>query len=117
MFFYNINKKVEVKEFTYNNENILNVFDDKYHVSWVKDYISQDIMKKYNIKLDILRQRIIIPHYDIRNRLVGVRVRNLDEDMVERGMKYVPLFTSKTTNYRHMTGSNLYGLKIGRAHV
>lgn len=116
-FFDKFNKKTEFKKLPSYNKKVLRVFDDKYHVSWVRDYISPDIMKKYNIKLDILRQRIIIPHYDIDDRLVGIRVRNLDEDMVERGMKYVPLFTSKTTNYRHMTGSNLYGLNITKDNI
>ena len=116
-FFNTFNKKTEFKKLPSYNEKVLRVFDDKYHVSWVKDYISPDIMKKYNIKLDILKQRIIIPHYDIDDRLVGIRVRNLDEDMVERGMKYVPLFTSKTTNYRHMTGSNLYGLNVTKNNI
>lgn len=116
-FFDKFNKKTEFKKLPSYDEKVLRVFDDKYHVSWVRDYISPDIMKKYNIKLDILRQRIIIPHYDIDDRLVGIRVRNLDEDIVERGMKYVPLFTSKTTNYRHMTGSNLYGLNITKDNI
>src|SRR5699024_7930595 len=108
-FFDKFNKKTEFKKLPSYNKKVLRVFDDKYHVSWVRDYISPDIMKKYNIKLDILRQRNIIRHYDIDDRLEGIRARNIDEDIVERGMTYVRPITSKTTNHMHMTGSTLYG--------
>ena len=48
-------------------------------------------MKKYNILYSTWQQKIIIPHYDMNNNLVGVRSRALLPDDIELFGKYAPL--------------------------
>ena len=48
-------------------------------------------MQKYNIKYSPYLRQIIIPHYDITNRLVGIRGRMMTEEDEERYGKYSPI--------------------------
>ena len=45
--------------------------------------------RKYNIKYDIVNNRIIIPHFDIDNNLIGIRCRNLSP---QAEAKYCPIY-------------------------
>ena len=108
-------KKVETK-LPKIKENILNLFYNMYHISWIKDGISKRSMNKFNIKLNITDEQIVIPHYDVENNLVGVRCRNLKQDVVERGMKYMPIRHGGVV-YNHPTGSVLYGLNINKKDI
>jgi len=112
-FFNKFNKTIDFPELPCYDDSILKLFSKKYYYGWVKDYISPNIMRRYNIKMDIFKKQIIIPHYDIEDNLVGVRVRNLDESVVQEGKKYMPLYYNNKS-YRHMTGSNLYGINISK---
>ena len=51
----------------------------------------------------------IIPHRAENGDLIGVRVRNFDPEVVERGAKYTPLLLGGKW-YRFPTGSTFYGL-------
>ena len=108
-------KKVETK-LPKIKENILNLFYNMYHISWIKDGISKRSMNKFNIKLNIIDEQIVIPHYDIQSNLVGVRCRNLKQDIVERGMKYMPIRHGGVV-YNHPTGSVLYGLNVNKEDI
>ena len=108
-FFDRFNKEKTIKELPTIDDKILNLYQDKYHLSWIKDYIYPSTMKKFNIKLSIAKQQIIIPHYNRNGDLVGVRCRNLDPKVVEAGKKYMPVFENSKM-YNHPTGANLYGL-------
>lgn len=88
------------------NPNILNLYSDIYYNGWIKEHISIDSMKKYNIKYDIPNARIIIPHYDINNNLIGIRCRNLSP---ASDIKYCPV-SIEGRLYNHPLASNLYGL-------
>jgi len=89
--------------------NILNLFYDMYHISWINDGISIEAMKKYQIKFDIIRNKIIIPHFNIDNQLIGIRGRALNQDEIDEGKKYMPIYIEKN-DYRHPLGMNLFGL-------
>jgi len=91
------------------NKNILNDFYDFYHKSWIDEGISVRSMRKFGIKFNIVNNQIIIPHYDIENNLVGVRARNLNEDVVKEGKKYMPIYHDRKV-LKHLTGANLYGI-------
>lgn len=110
-------RKFEVKE---EKKEELTPYDDKvldrfwsnlFHKSWQDDHISIPTMKLFNIRFDISENRIIIPHYDIDNRLVGIRCRNFDEEKVEDGRKYMPI-TVNGILYNYSTHLNLYGLHM-----
>ena len=66
-------------------------------------------MKKYNILYSTWQQKIIIPHYDMNNNLIGVRSRALLPDNIELFGKYAP-FKIGNKFYNHSLGLNLFGL-------
>lgn len=108
--------KLEMPVFEELNKNILDDFYSFYHKDWIKDGISINSMKKFNIKYDILNNQIIIPHFDGENRLIGVRGRNLNEKIVEEGKKYMPIYYEGKV-LKHLTGANLYGLNVNKESI
>lgn len=98
------------------NDGILNNFYNIFHQDWINDGISAKSMQKYNIKYSILTNQIVIPHYNADAQLVGVRVRNLDKDVVDRGQKYMPLIYNGEM-YNHDTGRYLYGLNVTKKNI
>ena len=79
-----------------------------YHPLWLKDGITKEAQDKFDIRFSYFQNRIIIPHYDINGRLVGIRGRAIDEEDLQFG-KYRPIQIGKTM-YNHQLGFNLYGL-------
>lgn len=113
----NNNRKVDLsREFKFYDENILNRFYRFYHPSFYEDGISIRTLYKFGIRYDILNYRVIIPHYHEGGGLIAVRCRNLDEDLVEQGYKYMPisidrrLISAKVTKY-------LYGLNFNKENI
>lgn len=84
------------------NEVILDNYYDLYYNGWIKENIDIDIMRQYNIKYDILNDRIIIPNYDIHNRFIGMRCRELDKNAPA---KYHPIY-----QYEFESSKNLFGI-------
>ena len=72
-------------------------------------------MKQYNIKYSIEQNKIIIPHYDINNNLIGIRGRALNEEDLSIG-KYMPVQIEGTI-YSHPLMYNLYGLNIVKDNI
>lgn len=97
-------------------EGILNVFVKKYPVEWLKEGITQPSMDKYNIKFSPVQNKIIIPHYDAENRLVGIRGRALNEWEVENFGKYMPVQIEGRW-YSHPLSLNLYGLNFNKGNI
>lgn len=108
---YKKNKKVKPKDkiLVPYDKNILNIFQHFYCQSWIEEGISVETMKKYNILYSTWQQKIIIPHYDMNNNLVGVRSRALLPDDIELFGKYTP-FKIGNKFYNHSLGLNLFGL-------
>ncbi len=98
---------IKLKEY---DSIVLKMFPKKYHHSWIDEGICIEAMKKFNIHFDVFENKIIIPHYDINNRLIGIRCRNLNEDIVAKGMKYMPIKVENEI-YSHPLSYNLYGIK------
>ena len=111
------NKKEEIKMPILRDEKVLNRFWDKlFHQSWINDFITIDVMKKFGIRFDISENRIIIPHYDENSILVGIRCRNLNKDKVDQGKKYMPI-TINDVLYNYPTSLNLYGLNFNKENI
>ena len=70
-------------------------------------------MGRFGIGYYGLTNQITIPHYDINERLIGVRGRYLDKIDVELLGKYVPLQISGKW-LSHQLGSNLYGIHVAK---
>lgn len=101
-------RKKEIVLETY-PEGILEVFTKLYPTEWLEDNISKEAMDKFNILYSISQNKIIIPHYDINGKLVGIRGRALNDWEIKNIGKYMPI---KIENkwYSHKLSFNLYGL-------
>lgn len=103
-----------------NNEipkTLLNRYYNFYHKLWVEDGISIETMRKFNIMFSIKENKIIIPHFDTENRLIGVRGRALNEEEIEAGRKYMPVYHPKGGVLKHLTGGNIYGLNVTKESI
>lgn len=91
------------------DSDILNLFEHKYHQSWLDDGISKASMDKFGIGWYSRNAQITIPVRDTNGNLIGIHGRNTTQELVDRGYKYVPV---KTINdeYKFPTSSVLYGL-------
>lgn len=106
-------KEVQLPEYS---PNVLECFIKYYPPEWLNDGISRFAMDKFNISYSISQNKIIIPHYDIDGRLVGIRGRALNEWEVENVGKYAPIRIENTW-YKHPLSMNLYGLNINRENI
>lgn len=107
----NLNKRharEEKKELKPINPTILEYYSHLYPSEWLKENISKEVMDQFNIRVDSANHSIIIPHYDEKGNLVGIRRRTYDIQELERG-KYSPLFLEGDM-YNHPLGDCLYGL-------
>ena len=98
----------------------LNMFQHLYHKSWIDEGISIKSMNKYKILYSTWQQKIVIPHFDKNNNLVGIRGRSVIEDEIELFGKYSPLKTGNVTGkkfYNHELGLNLYGLNMNETCI
>ncbi len=102
------NREVELKE---SPEGVLNVFTKTYPEQWLEEGINKETLDKFNILFSISQNKIIIPHYDLKNRLIGIRGRALNPEEIEAGCKYMPV---KIENkwYTHSLSLNLYGINF-----
>ena len=98
------------------DENIMKVFLNYSPIEWLLEGISEETLEKYNIKYSLKHNAIVIPHYNINSDLVGVRVRNLNQEIIEEFGKYNPLFIEGDM-YNHKLGHNLYGLDKNKDHI
>ena len=111
---YQIRKKsVELQKYS---NGILDMFMKNYPVEWLNDGISKRAMDKYNIKYSVSQNKIIIPHYDINNNLIGIRGRALNEWEIENIGKYMPIQIEKKW-YTHPLSLNLYGLNHTKENI
>lgn len=101
-----VRKEVQLPEYS---PNVLDCFIKYYPPEWLNDGISKLTMDKFNISYSISQNKIIIPHYDINGRLVGIRGRALNEWEVENVGKYAPIQVEGIW-YKHPLSMNLYGL-------
>ena len=88
---------------------VLDYFTKYYHPLWLKDGITKEAMDKFQIKFSLGQNKIIIPHFDIEGRLVGIRGRALEKKEIEECGKYRPVQIGKVL-YTHPLQFNLYGI-------
>lgn len=97
------------------DEGVLDCFSNYYHPLWKAEGISEAAMEQFKIKFSIEQNKIVIPHYDINGRLIGIRGRAIEEKDLEFG-KYRPI-TIGTKMYNHQLGFNLYGIWENQAAI
>lgn len=101
--------KRKEKELPQYMPHVLDCFVQTYPQEWLDDGINKETMDKFNISYSISQNKIIIPHYDILGRLVGIRGRALNDWEVENIGKYAPIQVEGIW-YKHPLSMNLYGL-------
>lgn len=95
------------------NDVVLDVFEDYYHPEWIKEGISIETMKRFEIGYYLRRDYISIPQRDPENNLVGIRGRAMRAEDIDAGMKYIPL-TIEMQQYNLPSLMYLYGLHIAK---
>lgn len=91
------------------NENVLEIFDYRPHEAWLNENISREALSQFEIGYWGEHDAITIPHRDKEGRLIGLRLRYLDENDIKKIGKYVPaMIEGKFLS--HQLGSNLYGI-------
>ena len=103
---------VELKEY---DGSFLKNFPKPKIKPWLDEGITQEVMNHAGICFDSKNYGIIIPHYDINNRLIGIRERTMDLDM-ESGGKYKPAYINKKL-YNHPLSLNLYNLNNSKNNI
>lgn len=104
-------KKRAIPNLSEINENILEIFCYLPHEEWLKDHITCEALGRFGIGYYGLTNQIVIPHYDINERLIGIRGRYLDKIDIDLIGKYVPL-QIEGKFLSHQLGSNLYGIHV-----
>lgn len=107
--FKRLNSKPKEINVKIKDRNILNLYKEMYHHSWIESGMTVEALQKFDIKFDICENRIIIPHFNIDDELVGIRCRNLNQEAIDSGFKYIPIKIQGEL-YSHETRYNLYGL-------
>lgn len=92
------------------DKNVLNMFPKLYHEDWIDYGISEETMEKYNIRYYPYRNQIVMPCYTHDGNLCGIRIRNMNEQLLESGYpKYMPLELLDGTQYKFQTNMCFYG--------
>lgn len=111
---YEIEKHiVEFKEYS---ADFLNFLPQPAIEAWINEGISKESQHYFNIKYDPSKQVIVIPHYDIDNKLIGIRQRALIDEDVEKYGKYRPYYFNKKL-FSHPLGMNLYGINWNKENI
>lgn len=104
------------KELPEYSSNVLDCFVKIHPEEWLKDNINSQAMDTFNISYSISQNKIIIPHYDVNDRLIGIRGRALDDWEIQNVGKYAPIRVEQTW-YKHPLSMNLYGLNITKNNI
>lgn len=92
------------------------LYKDVKITEWEKDNINYKATKKFKIRKDDVKNRIIIPHFNVNNELIGIRVRHLNPIDIQTKGKYIPLFYDGI-GYNFPISQNLYGLNISKDNI
>lgn len=102
-------EKVEPPILREYSDRILNVFEDYHHPNFLEDNISREAMSKFNIMFYAKTNSVIIPHYNINGKIIGIRSRNLNQWDIDSGYKYIPTRIQGHT-FSFPTYCSLFGL-------
>jgi hypothetical protein len=83
---------------------------------WIDEGITQEVMNQAGICYDPKNQGIVIPHYDINNRLIGIRERTLIQEQAETYGKYMPARIAGKM-YNHPLSFSVYNLNHSKENI
>ena len=103
-------KSIDKQEIKVYDDGVLNYFPKLYHTEWTEYGISEETMDKFNIRWYPYKQQIVIPCYNHLGNLIGCRVRNMNDELIEDGTpRYMPLYFVNGDNMKFPTNQILYG--------
>lgn len=105
-------KRIEFKIF---DDKILENLPYRKIGPWLREGITEEVMKEYGIRFDPYNYGIVIPHYDIDNNLIGIRERTLVKENEDKG-KYMPAIINGKM-YNHPLGFNLYNINRSKDNI
>lgn len=101
---------VDHLDFKTYDKSILNNYPFSYPglLTWIQEGIGVSALQRFSIGYDNYNQAIIIPNFDYKGELIGVRARYFKEEDIKKG-KYRPLY-ARGQLYNHPTGRTFYGI-------
>lgn len=115
-FYERVKKHSVNKMFTY-DESVLDQYETVGNLRFLKDNISLEAQKFFNIRYDVESQGIVIPIYDQVGQIIGAKIRaNYDVDDKAGELKYyyeLPCSMSQTLygysqNYKYLVNNVVY---------
>ena len=106
-------QQIELKEY---DGTFLNYLPHPNIQPWINEGIDQEVMNRAGICYDPKNQGIVIPHYDINNRLIGIRERTLIQEQAEKYGKYMPARICGTM-YNHPLSFSVYNLNHSKENI
>ena len=121
---WDVLKRYEIEDIQAQQRVELATFDDGFlknyphpHIEpWENEGITYEVMQETGIAYDPYACGIIIPHYDIFGRLIGIRERTLVKDLEEDG-KYKPATLMNGMMFNHPLGFSLYNLNNSKKAI
>lgn len=101
--------EVQEVELEVYDKSVLQLFHLMYPDTWYEEGITPQSAEKFDVRFCFNRNAAILPYYNLKGELVGIRQRNFNSEQVEAGRKYIPATIEKTT-YRFPTSQLFYGL-------
>ena len=111
----NIDTKTQIVELDEYDGTFLKHLPHPKIESWLAEGITQEVMDSHGICYDPLNCGIVIPHYDINNRLVGIRERTLIKENEVYG-KYRPAYIGRKM-YNHPLSFSVYNLNYSKENI
>lgn len=105
----------QIIDFKFYDDNVLNNLPTPIIRDWEKEGILREVIKYNHICYDPVNQGIVIPHYNIDNKLIGIRERTLIKENENTG-KYKPAILNYQM-YSHPLGFNLYNLNNSKNQI
>ena len=96
---------------------ILSKLDDCIYEPWLKEGITETTQQKYQIKWYNRNQQVVIPVRNVDGSLVGFHCRNTNPDLINDGMKYIPLRMLNGDEYKFQMGLELFGLNYNKVNI
>ena len=97
------------------NKDILQHYPRPHIIPWEKEDIKHSVIINKGVCYNPVDHGILIPHYDINDNLVGVRIRTLVKEDEIYG-KYRPAVLNGKM-YNHPLGFNLYNLNFSKENI
>jgi len=111
----NLEKQRQIINLHIYDEKILEYLPRPRLKDWEDEGISDEVAAAANICYDPHANGIIIPHYNINDQLIGIRIRTLVKEQEQYG-KYRPAILNGKM-YNHPLGFNLYNINNSKKHI